>query len=175
MYCMVGIVGGCVANMVFVDNPPTLITMLCASVGLDDIAAVFRREYAHLDNISSVKFVLVNSIMYHIFEEMSMLGISPELLVEYKAHAELCKANVDTGLANLPLLLSSTAQNVQGLLLGVRCHFLSAFLCRSNLFAPTDLNTKNRPLSPSTSRGRPWPGSCARRPRSCASPRASRA
>ncbi|TQV91441.1 dihydroorotate reductase PyrE [Cordyceps javanica] len=99
-------------------NPPTLITMLCASVGLDDIAAVFRREYAHLDNISSVKFVLVNSIMYHIFEEMSMLGISPELLVEYKAHAELCKANVDTGLANLPLLLSSTAQNVQGLLLG---------------------------------------------------------
>lgn len=49
-----------------------------------------------------------------------MLGISPELLAEYKIHAELCRANVDTGLANLPLLLSSTTANVQGLLLGVR-------------------------------------------------------
>ncbi|OAA71144.1 fungal specific transcription factor [Cordyceps fumosorosea ARSEF 2679] len=99
-------------------KPPTLITMLCSSIGLDDIAAVCRREYAHLDNISSVKFVLINSILYYIFEETSMLGISPELLAEYKTHAELCRANVDTGLANLPLLLSSTAQNVQGILLG---------------------------------------------------------
>ncbi|EGX89312.1 fungal specific transcription factor [Cordyceps militaris CM01] len=99
-------------------DPPTLITMLCSSIGLDDIAAVCRREYEHLDNISSVQFVLINSILYYVFEEMSMLGISPERLAEYKVHAELCRANVDTGLANLPLLLSSTAQNVQGLLLG---------------------------------------------------------
>ncbi|OAQ95909.1 hypothetical protein LLEC1_06301 [Akanthomyces lecanii] len=92
--------------------------MLCSSIGLDDIAEVCRREYEHLDNISSIKFVLISSILYHIFEESSMLGVSTELLAEYKAHAKLCRANVDTGLANLPLLLSSTATNVQGLLLG---------------------------------------------------------
>ncbi|KAM3556448.1 hypothetical protein ARSEF4850_005527 [Beauveria asiatica] len=99
-------------------DPPTLLMMLCASIGLDDVAEVIKREYEHLDNISSVKFVLISSLLYYVFEEMSMLGISPELLAEYKAHAELCRANVDTGLANLPLLLSSTAENVQGLLLG---------------------------------------------------------
>lgn len=101
--------------------------MLCSSIGLDDIADVCRRTYEQLDNISSVKFVLISSILYYVFEEMSMLGISPDLLAEYKTHAELCRANVDTGLANLPLLLSSTAQNVQGLLLGVRAR-LPVFL-----------------------------------------------
>ncbi|KAM3505572.1 hypothetical protein MY11210_007909 [Beauveria gryllotalpidicola] len=99
-------------------DPPTLIMMLCASIGLDDVSEVMKREYEHLDNISSVKFVFISSLLYYVFEEMSMLSISPELLAEYKAHAELCRANVDTGLANLPLLLSSTAENVQGLLLG---------------------------------------------------------
>lgn len=92
--------------------------MICSSVGLDDIGEVCRRAYEHLDNISSVEFVLISSILYYVFEESSLLTLSPELLAEYKVHAQLCIANVDTGLANLPLLLSSTAQNVQALFLG---------------------------------------------------------
>ncbi|KAJ2980021.1 hypothetical protein NQ176_g2889 [Zarea fungicola] len=106
------------------ERSPTLLTMICSSIGLDNIEAVCSQAYDHLDNISSVEFVLVSSLEYYIFEESSMLALAPELIAEYQTHAQLCKENVDTGLANLPLLLPSTIQNVQGLLLGVCLLFL---------------------------------------------------
>lgn len=102
-----------------IGRSPTLLTMLCSSIGLDDIEAVCSQAYDHLDNISSVEFVLVSSLVYYVFEESCMLALAPELIAEYQTHAQLCKENIDTGLANLPLLLPSTVQNVQGLLLGV--------------------------------------------------------
>lgn len=123
------------------DGPSTLVALLSASFGMEDIQAVCEQAYGHLDNISRVEFVLVNCLLYYIFEESSILGISPELLVEYQQWAQMCLANVDTGLANLPLLLSSTPETIQCLLLGVSVADIGTGYSKANVIRLTSLST----------------------------------
>lgn len=93
---------------------------MCSLVGVTDVANMCRAVYFPTEDVSECMFVVVNALLYNLFMEQCSMTTDRALREEYLAHFHLCRANLETTLANLPMLLSPRIENVQALLLGVR-------------------------------------------------------
>lgn len=92
---------------------------MCELVGVTDVISLCRAVYFPTEDVSDSAFAVVNALLYNLFMEQHSVATEPEMREEYNRHFELCRANLETTLANLPMLLSAKIENVQALLLGV--------------------------------------------------------
>lgn len=99
-----------------------MFSYLCAVTGIADFAALCRVVYFPTEDCSDALFLIVNAGLYNVFiEHLSTMNdvAEKELTVQY---LDMCKANLETSLVNMPLFLSTKIENVQALLLGVCRH-----------------------------------------------------
>jgi len=135
---------------------------MCSLVGLSDFSSLCRMVYFATEDFSDATFVIVNAMLYNLFMEQHSLATEPVARDEYHSYMQMCRANLETSLANTPLFLSSKVENVQALLLGVRLACRRP--CRDRFRHPSCrvrdslLITDARPSTPSTCRGRLSPG-----------------
>jgi hypothetical protein len=99
-------------------SPPSMFTTLCALAAIPDFSAVCQKVYFPTEDFSDSTFIIVNTGLYNLFTEQTTLNPDPVSRAEYHNFVELCKANVETALANLPLFLSPKVDTIQALLLG---------------------------------------------------------
>ncbi|KAJ3472733.1 hypothetical protein NLG97_g10756 [Lecanicillium saksenae] len=99
-------------------SPVTLFTIMCDLVGVTDITTLCRAVYFPTEDVSDATFAVVSALLYNLFLEQHSLSSDPTVREEYYRHFQLCRANLETTLANLPMLLSAKIDNVQALLLG---------------------------------------------------------
>ncbi|KYK58789.1 fungal specific transcription factor domain protein [Drechmeria coniospora] len=98
--------------------PPTLFTIMCSLVGLSDFSSLCRLVYFATEDFSDATFTIVNAMLYNLFMEQHSLATEPLVRDEYHSYMQMCRANLETSLANTPLFLSAKVENVQALLLG---------------------------------------------------------
>lgn len=108
-----------IAVLTVVGSPVTLFTIMCDLVGVTDITTLCRAVYFPTEDVSDATFAVVSALLYNLFLEQHSLSSDPAVREEYNRHFQLCRANLETTLANLPMLLSAKIDNVQALLLGV--------------------------------------------------------
>lgn len=92
-------------------------------VGVRDFSAICRLVYFPTDDFTHAQFTIVNSGLYNLFMELSVITEDTALKEEYASYGQLCQANIETSLATLPLFLSPKVENVQALSLGVSNQF----------------------------------------------------
>lgn len=100
---------------------------MCDLVGVADITTLCRAVYFPTEDVSDATFAVVSALLYNLFLEQHSLSSDPAVREEYNRHFQLCRANLETTLANLPMLLSAKIDNVQALLLGVSTTAKSSF------------------------------------------------
>ena len=79
-----------------------------------------RRVYFPSDDYSAAAFIIVNFGLYCLFQEKGVELGSGFKALEAEGYAEMCRNNLETGLASLNLFLPAKRDNVTALLLGVR-------------------------------------------------------
>lgn len=109
------------------DAPPTFFTILCTLVGIKDFSDLCSTVYFPTDDFSDATFAVVNAMLYNLFVEQHSLAKEEAVQEEYSKYIAICKANLETTLANFPLFLSPKIETVQALLLGVSFYAFYAF------------------------------------------------
>ncbi|KAL6900133.1 hypothetical protein GGI43DRAFT_58953 [Trichoderma evansii] len=112
-------VGTVVSLLKYVKTaPPTFFTILCTLVGIKDFSDLCSTVYFPTEDFSDATFAVVNAMLYNLFVEQASLTKEEAVREEYSKYVAICKANLETTLANFPLFLSPKIENVQALLLG---------------------------------------------------------
>jgi hypothetical protein len=110
------------------EVPLTSFAGICIFVATENFAERCRRVYFATDDYSLMTWGVVNAGLYFLLQEKASLAgdaAQQAQLLEYQA---LCRDNLETALANLPLLLPARRESIEVLLLGV-CRFLCFSLC----------------------------------------------
>lgn len=102
------------------DTPPSTITMIsvCCFMAVENFAEACRRVYFALEEFSQATFIIVNAGLYYLFQEKAVTAQSDAAAREYTGYYELCRNNVETGLANLKFFLGASMETIEALLLG---------------------------------------------------------
>lgn len=75
--------------------------------------------YFPAEDFSDAIFTIVNAGLYSMFSEQHSLASDKAIKEEYAQYIHMCRVNLETSLANLPLFMSAKVENVKALLLGV--------------------------------------------------------
>ncbi|RCI17273.1 hypothetical protein L249_3155 [Ophiocordyceps polyrhachis-furcata BCC 54312] len=143
------------------NSPPTLFSITCTIVGINDFDAICRAAYypsSAPDDSTDARFIIVNAMLYNLFTEQFSVSTDPVVQGEYGSYIQQCSVNIETGLASMSIVLSATVENVQALLLGalyaidisrafVAWHLVStaARLCQAGRFHHADALRNNSP------------------------------
>lgn len=98
-----------------------------------DFSNLCRTVYFATEEFSDATFAVVNGLLYTLFAEQHSVATDQAVRDEYNSYVQLCQANLETILANLPLFLSAKTENVQALLLGVGFVLFGLNCCIFNL------------------------------------------
>lgn len=82
--------------------------------------------YFPTEDFSDAVFAIVNAGLYYMFIEQHAFAIDKATKEEFEPYIQMCRVNLETALANLPLFMASKVENVRALLLGVREVIISA-------------------------------------------------
>lgn len=103
-----------------VDNPPVTFTMICAFIAVEDFTEACRKVYFATEDFSPSTFIVVNAGLYELFQEkFIIMDENSGTAAEYMTYHLMCRDNLETALANLPLFLPPKTETVEALLLGV--------------------------------------------------------
>ncbi|KAK0612577.1 hypothetical protein B0T17DRAFT_410286 [Bombardia bombarda] len=99
------------------ENPPLTFSLMCAFIAVDEFAEYCRKVYFPAEEYSVATFIIVNAGLCYLFGEKSipLEGAAEAGLLR---HHHLCRDNLETALASLPMLLPARMENIQALLLG---------------------------------------------------------
>ena len=86
----------------------------CVFITVDSLTDYCRRVFFATEEYSTAVFIIVNAGLYFLFQE-KVMNASTETL-EYH---HLCRDNLETALASLPLIMPPRRETVEALLLGV--------------------------------------------------------
>lgn len=102
------------------ETPPGTFTLIsvCCFMAVENFAEACRRVYFALDDFSQATFIIVNAGLYYLFQEKSVTAESDAAVAEYTGYYELCRDNLETGLANLKFFLGASMETIEALLLG---------------------------------------------------------
>lgn len=91
---------------------------ICTFSAADNFADRCSKVYFATEDYSLMTWGVVNAGLYFLFQEKASLaqGAQRAQLLEYQ---HLCRDNLETALANLPLLMPARKESVEVLLLGV--------------------------------------------------------
>ena len=83
---------------------------------LETFSDICRKIYFAIDDYNEIEFILANGYLSYIFcEHISVSGLS-----DYQEYSRLCRENLQTACARLPLLLPPSMEVIAALTLGVR-------------------------------------------------------
>ncbi|KAF3759989.1 hypothetical protein M406DRAFT_95615 [Cryphonectria parasitica EP155] len=102
------------------ETPPGTFTLIsvCCFMAVENFAEACRRVYFALEDFSHATFIIVNAGLYYLFQEKSVTAATDAAVREYTGYYELCRANLETGLAHLRFFLGATMETIEALLLG---------------------------------------------------------
>lgn len=102
------------------ETPPGTFTLIsvCCFMAVENFAEACRRVYFALEEFSQATFIIVNAGLYYLFQEKSVTAESDAAVREYTGYYELCRNNLETGLANLKFFLGASMETIEALLLG---------------------------------------------------------
>ncbi|KAK6530829.1 hypothetical protein TWF281_007666 [Arthrobotrys megalospora] len=99
------------------NAPPLTFMMSCAFITVEDFVDSCRKIYFPTEDYNIAIFITVNICLYYLFQENTIMeDFSSEECQKYHL---MCRDNVETGLANLPLLLPARKDMVEALILGI--------------------------------------------------------
>ncbi|OAP61648.1 hypothetical protein AYL99_03851 [Fonsecaea erecta] len=97
-------------------TPPLVFTTCCTFITVDSFIESCRKVYFATEDYSPAVFIIVNAGLYYLFQEKSFMDESNSSA--YREYHYLCRDNLETALANLPLLLPRSKEIIEALLLG---------------------------------------------------------
>lgn len=102
------------------ETPPGTFTLIsvCCFMAVENFAEACRRVYFALEEFSQATFIIVNAGLYYLFQEKSVTAESDAQVREYTGYYEMCRNNLETGLANLKFFLGASMETIEALLLG---------------------------------------------------------
>lgn len=107
------------ANTAPPDVPLASFATICTFIATENFTERCSKVYFATDDYSLMTWGTVNAGLYFLFQEKAALarGAQRAQLLEYQS---LCRDNLETALANLPLLMPARKESIEVLLLGVR-------------------------------------------------------
>lgn len=106
-------------------NPPSIFNSYFPFMSVDYFAEKCRDVYFATEDYSDATWIIVNGGLFYIFLEYSYMAKANETKSEHKNYLQICQNNLETGLANLNVLMSATDESIDALTLGVRAPFNS--------------------------------------------------
>lgn len=102
------------------ETPPGTFTLIsvCCFMAVENFAEACQRVYFALEEFSQATFIIVNAGLYYLFQEKSVTAETDAQVREYTGYYELCRNNLETGLANLKFFLGASMETIEALLLG---------------------------------------------------------
>ncbi|KFA67302.1 hypothetical protein S40285_03667 [Stachybotrys chlorohalonatus IBT 40285] len=100
------------------DITPITLSVTCLFISKERLVECCRSVYFPLDNFSLPTFLIANATLRYLFQEKALAEADPASAEEYQNFYHLCRANLETTLANLNFLLYPNAENIESLLLG---------------------------------------------------------
>ena len=100
------------------ESPPIAFQLVLCFTAIDDFTDHCKRVYFATEDFSVAIFIIVNAGLYYLFQERSEVEEGVTAL-ESEGFAEMCRDNLETGLANLNLFMPARKENIEALLLGV--------------------------------------------------------
>lgn len=100
------------------DTSPSTFRLAISFLTVEEFADYCRRVYFATEDFSLCLFIIVNAGLYYLFLEM--LESDESDADKYLEYVSMCRDNLETGCANLPMFLSARRENIEALLLGVR-------------------------------------------------------
>ncbi|GKT69762.1 fungal specific transcription factor domain-containing protein [Colletotrichum tofieldiae] len=107
------------ANVMAV-SPPSIFSLACSFLDVDDLAELCRRVYFCTDNFADTTFIIVNGALFYLFMEQAYLAPDATAREEFEKYQHMCQNNLETALACLPLMLPAKIESIEALLLAVR-------------------------------------------------------
>ncbi|OAG42549.1 hypothetical protein AYO21_03134 [Fonsecaea monophora] len=98
-------------------KPPLIFAINCSFITVDSFIESCRKVFFPTEDYSSAVFIIANAGLYYLFQEKSFTH-EPNSQ-QYREYHHLCRDNLETALANLPLLLPCNKEIIEALLLGV--------------------------------------------------------
>ncbi|KAK0725799.1 hypothetical protein B0H67DRAFT_598868 [Lasiosphaeris hirsuta] len=92
-------------------------TLMCGVVMSDKYNERCRRVYFATEDFSLTSFAIVNSGLYFLFQEKAWSAEGARK-VELLGYQDMCRDNLETALANLPMLMPERRESVDVLLMG---------------------------------------------------------
>ncbi|KAF4972244.1 hypothetical protein FSARC_1141 [Fusarium sarcochroum] len=93
-------------------------SVVCYCRSIESFTELCLKVYFTYGKFNQAEFIIVNAGLYYIFLEYSFVILDDNIRHEYGMHAQLCRSNLETALANLGLVLPHTYDTIEALLLG---------------------------------------------------------
>ncbi|KAJ0166254.1 putative transcriptional regulatory protein PB24D3.01 [Colletotrichum tanaceti] len=98
-------------------SPPSIFSLACSFLDVDDLAELCRRVYFCTDNFADTTFIIVNGALFYLFMEQAYLAPDGTSQDEFESYQHMCRNNLETALACLPLMLPAKVESIEALLL----------------------------------------------------------
>ncbi|KAB5572543.1 hypothetical protein GE09DRAFT_1170639 [Coniochaeta sp. 2T2.1] len=89
----------------------------CVFITVDSFTDYCRKVFFATEEYSTALFIIVNAGLYFLFQEKLVMDASAKK--DYLEYHHLCRDNLETALASLPLIMPPKRETVEALLLGV--------------------------------------------------------
>ncbi|CCF32880.1 fungal specific transcription factor [Colletotrichum higginsianum] len=98
-------------------SPPSIFSLACSFLDVDDLAELCRRVYFCTDNFADTTFIIVNGALFYLFMEQAYLAPDGTSREEFESYQHMCRNNLETALACLPLMLPAKVESIEALLI----------------------------------------------------------
>ena len=110
------------------ENPPSSFGSSIPFFDVDLFVEKCREVYFCTDDYSDATFIVANIGLYNVFIELEFGEKEPASREEYHHYVQMCKENLEAGLANLNILMPATMESIIALCLGVSNYASCVFL-----------------------------------------------
>ena len=100
------------------DVPLVSFATICTFVAADNFTEQCRRVYFATEDYSLMTWGVVNAGLYFLFQEKASLTGDAAQKAQYLEYQAVCRDNLETALANLPLILPARRESIEVVLLG---------------------------------------------------------
>ncbi|KAB8234773.1 hypothetical protein BDV23DRAFT_30138 [Aspergillus alliaceus] len=100
------------------DHPATLLLGFFPFITEDRLLEKCRKVYFATEDYTDATFIVVNACLFYLFCELSITSTDASSQELYDKYGDLCRVNLETGLANLNLLMPATIDSIEALTMG---------------------------------------------------------
>lgn len=116
------------SNWLSTENPSTVLLGFFPFITADSLFERCRQVYFATEEYSDATFIVVNACLVYLFSEFSFSESETSKREIYDKYHDLCRVNLETGLANLSLLTPATMESIEALSMGVSSRFIDPLL-----------------------------------------------